>query len=314
VARRHDPDPLLLQTVSARLARLLAESAPGPPAPPDPSGAPGPADPAAGGADLSSSARRARVDRGSEAVLESVDELPAPPRFRRVHVGVVAVLLLAGLLWSGWSVLRARPVALADPGVVSVSASPASAATPATAATPPAPARASPSPAPTGAGGSAAARVVVHVLGAVRRPGLVTLPVPARVQDAVDAAGGFARTADAGELNLAQLLEDGQQVVIGTGQDPEGEVRGRSGGTSGGGGSSGDSSASASGGSREQVLDLNQADQGELEELPGVGPVTAAAIVAWREEHGRFSRTEELQEVDGIGPKTYAQIAPRVRV
>jgi competence protein ComEA len=51
-----------------------------------------------------------------------------------------------------------------------------------------------------------------------------------------------------------------------------------------------------------------------LEELPGVGPVTAQAILAWRQQHGRFSRIEELQEVDGIGPKTYAEIAPHVRV
>jgi competence protein ComEA len=62
------------------------------------------------------------------------------------------------------------------------------------------------------------------------------------------------------------------------------------------------------------VLDLNEADATQLEELPGVGPVTAGAIVAWRTEHGRFGTIEELQEVDGIGPKTYARIAPHVRV
>ena len=67
-----------------------------------------------------------------------------------------------------------------------------------------------------------------------------------------------------------------------------------------------------------KALDLpgavSNADATRLEELPGVGPVTAAKIVAWRDEHGRFSRVEELQEVDGIGPKTYAEIAPHVRV
>ena len=62
------------------------------------------------------------------------------------------------------------------------------------------------------------------------------------------------------------------------------------------------------------MIDLNRATQAELEALPGVGPVTAAKILAWRTEHGRFSRVEELQEVSGIGPKTYAQIAPHVRV
>jgi competence protein ComEA len=300
VVRREHPDPLLLQTVSARLARLLEETAPPPaeqlPAP-GPSGVePTAADPA------SSSGSPARRS------LECVDELPPPPRFRRLHVGVVAALLLAGLLWCGWSLLRARPVALATPPSVMVSTTGP--------ATPVATARASTSTS-TAAGASpslsgTADQVVVHVLGAVRRPGLVTLSAQARVQDAIDAAGGLTGRADPEELNLAQLLQDGQQVVIGTAAHPDGEVRSGSGSASGpaGNGSSAGGSAPPAG----AVLDLNQADATRLEDLPGVGPVTAAAIVAWRNEHGRFSTVEELQEVDGIGPKTYAQIAPHVRV
>jgi len=101
---------------------------------------------------------------------------------------------------------------------------------------------------------------------------------------------------------LAQVLADGQQVVIGTAGDPTGEVRDQPGTATGGG-------SSATG-----AVDLNRANQSQLEELPGVGPVTAQAILTWRQQHGRFSRIEELQEVDGIGPKTYAQIAPHVRV
>ena len=147
-----------------------------------------------------------------------------------------------------------------------------------------------------------ATRLVVHVLGAVSDPGLVRLPENSRVQDAIDAAGGLTGRADPGELNLAQPLADGQQLVIGTKGDPAGEVR--DGGESGAG----------SGASATATLDLNRANQVQLEELPGVGPVTAQAILTWREQHGRFSRIEELQEVDGIGPKTYAQIAPHVRV
>ena len=136
-----------------------------------------------------------------------------------------------------------------------------------------------------------------------RRPGLVKLPESSRVQDAIDAAGGLTDRADPGELNLAQLLADGQQLVIGTSSDPAGEVRdGR------------ESAAGSSSSAATATLDLNRASQVQLEELPGVGPVTAGAILTWRQQHGKFSRIEELQEVDGIGPKTYAQIAPHVRV
>jgi competence protein ComEA len=73
--------------------------------------------------------------------------------------------------------------------------------------------------------------------------------------------------------------------------------------------------ATASGGGEPGgQIDLNSATASQLDTLPGVGPVTAERIIAWRTEHRRFSRVEELQEVDGIGPKTYAQIAPHVRV
>jgi competence protein ComEA len=210
-------------------------------------------------------------------------ELPRQ-RFNRIHVGVVSTLLILGLITAGWLLLRARPVAVASPGdVVTVTTSE--------------PAMASVTPSPKGA-----AKIIVHIFGAVRHPGLVRLPENSRVQDAIDAAGGLTRRADPGELNLAQLLGDGQQVVIGTRSEPAGEVRDQAG------------SGTATGPSATGALDLNRANQSQLEELPGVGPVTAQAILTWRQQHGRFSRIEELQEVDGIGPKTYAQIAPHVRV
>ena len=72
--------------------------------------------------------------------------------------------------------------------------------------------------------------------------------------------------------------------------------------------------ASSAGPSAAATIDLNRATAAQLEQLPGVRPVTAAAILAWRTEHGRFTAISELQQVDGIGPKTYAQIAPHVRV
>jgi len=229
----------------------------------------------------------------SEAAADEPDlpDLPPRPVFSRAHVGVVAVLVVVGLLCTGWALLRARPVAVASPGGVMAST----------------PQTGSPSAAPGGSpsASTAAVRIVVHVLGAVRRPGLVSLPDGSRVQDAIEKTGGLTRSADPGDLNLAQLLTDGEQIVIGTKGEPAGEVR--DGGGGGDGGSTGGPGSSA-------TVDLNRATQAQLEELPGVGPVTADKIIAWREEHRRFSRVEELQEVDGIGPKTYAQIAPHVRV
>ena len=145
--------------------------------------------------------------------------------------------------------------------------------------------------------------ILVHVAGAVRRPGLVRLGERSRVQDAIAAAGGLTRSARPGHLNLAQVLTDGQQVLIGTAQHPVTEVRG------------GDGPPTATSGSPPlAAVDLNRATVTELEQLPGVGPVTAANIVGWREQRGRFTAVSELQQVDGIGPKTYARIAPHVRV
>lgn len=311
MARRGDADPLLLQAVSERLARLLAESPPE-----SETGEP------TVRAVRPAAATTAATPEPTELDLGDLDEVPPPRRFGRLHVGVVCLLLLVGLAWAGWTVLRARPVALAAP--VTVSALPSASAG----------GGAANGPVPTGSAASSAAAqpppvatppatkgvsVVVHILGAVRRPGLVSLTQPARVQDAVDAAGGLRGDADPGELNLAQLLVDGQQVVIGTERKPDGEVRGNTGaatpgpggaGGAGGAGTGARGSGSAAGG----TVDLNTATPAQLEELPGIGPVTAAAIVAWRTEHSRFSRPEELQEVDGIGPKTYAQLAPHVRV
>jgi competence protein ComEA len=232
----------------------------------------------------SESALDSAEDGGAHVVAEALEELPRG-RFSRMHVGVIGILLMLGVITTGWLLLRARPIAVASPSEVVTMNTPLQSSPTASAST-----RERPT------------RLVVHVLGAVRRPGLVKLPESSRVQDAIDAAGGLTDRADPGELNLAQQLADGQQLVIGTSGDPAGEVR------------DGRESGAGSGSTAAATLDLNRASQAQLEELPGVGPVTAGAILAWRQEHGRFSRIEELQEVDGIGPKTYAQIAPHVRL
>jgi competence protein ComEA len=268
----------LARVISDRLALVLADQ--------PPRRARGPGEASSVDSDLPAASALDSAEDGGRAHLaaETFDELPQQ-RFSRMHVGVIGVLLILGLITAGWLLLRARPVAVASPGEVVTMSTPLPNAPTASATT-----------------SQRATRLVVHVLGAVRHPGLVKLPENSRVQDAIDAAGGLTGRADPGELNLAQPLADGQQVVIGTTGDPTGEVR------------DGQESGAGSGRSATATLDLNRANQTQLEELPGIGPVTAGAILTWRQQHGRFSRIEELQEVDGIGPKTYAQIAPHVRV
>ena len=155
--------------------------------------------------------------------------------------------------------------------------------------------------------------IVVSVTGLVAHPGVVTLPAGARVTEAIAAAGGSTAEADLTGLNLAAKLVDGDSVVIagaaaGTGSS----------GVSGAGSAHSASPASpaASPGQRgsTQLIDLNTADEAALDSLPGVGPVMAQNILAWREQNGRFSTVEQLQEISGIGPARYAQISALVTV
>ena len=141
----------------------------------------------------------------------------------------------------------------------------------------------------------------VHVGGAVAEPGVVQVPAGSIVQDAIAAAGGLIAEADPASLNLAAPVSDGMQILIGTVDEPLGEIETDQAADSGGGPST------------DGVVNLNTATQAELEELPGVGPVMAGAILAWREENGNFGSVEELQEISGIGPKTYEKLAPLVR-
>lgn len=158
-----------------------------------------------------------------------------------------------------------------------------------------------------GAGGAAGgfasgatAQVVVHIVGQVAHPGLVTLPAGSRVADAIRAAGGALPTADLAGVNLARVLVDAEQVRV---PKPGEWVPSSSGGAPTGGGS-------GSGG----LVDLNSASVSDLDGLPGIGPVLAQRILDWRTEHQRFSSIDELGEVPGIGPKLLAQLRSKVRV
>ncbi|MDN5762655.1 MAG: ComEA family DNA-binding protein [Microlunatus sp.] len=313
MSRRERIDPETTRVVEERLQRLLTVNGPSPgpvrAAGPEPAGnrerddglpsRPAQTRRAKTAEDAESASRRPTLNRdgaGRGGLLAGSGRAIALG-FGRSHLVVVGVVLALGLVIAGWAVLRARPVAVA------VTPPPVSAATPAE------------SPAAPGADASQSpqAEVVVHVLGAVKKPGLVTLSGGSRVQDALEEAGGLIRRADPGELNLAQPVADGQQIVVGTKNKPNGEVR--EGTSAGGTGGASDGAASGpGGGSAAAAVNLNTATAIQLEELPGVGPVMAGRIVAWRTENGRFSRIEELQEIDGVGPKTYAKLAPLCRV
>jgi competence protein ComEA len=155
--------------------------------------------------------------------------------------------------------------------------------------------------------GAAGGQVVVHVVGQVKRPGLVRLKPGARVADAITAAGGASSRADLSLLNLARLVVDGEQVLV----PRPGEAPSGSGSPASAGGSAGGGGAASGGGG---LVNLNTADLAALDTLPGVGPVLAQRILDWRSEHGRFTSVEELGEVSGIGEKLYAQIRPKVTV
>ena len=145
--------------------------------------------------------------------------------------------------------------------------------------------------------------VVVDVDGAVRRPGVVELPGGSRVVDAIKAAGGVLPRGDTGSLNLAQVLLDGEQVVVPSAGDAAAPT---------------DPAAVASPApgatATTGVVSLNTATEIEFETLPGIGPVLAAAIVEWRTQNGGFTSIEQLQDVSGIGPATFADLAPLVRL
>jgi competence protein ComEA len=135
--------------------------------------------------------------------------------------------------------------------------------------------------------------VVVDVGGRVRRPGLVTLPLGARVADALRAAGGALRPRDLTSLDLAAKVADGQLLLVGV---PGAAVP-----------SSGDGAPSG-------PVDLNSATAEQLEALPGIGPVLAQHIVDWRTAHGGFRSVDQLNDVSGIGDSTFADLAPLVTV
>lgn len=147
-------------------------------------------------------------------------------------------------------------------------------------------------------------RITVHVAGAVVSPGVVDLPVGGRVNDAIAAAGGLRAEADPDRLNLAAELGDGSRILVPVqGQELFDEVVLPDGGTTAGDGPAiGSAAAAGSGDLAIGRVDINTATLEELQALPGIGPATAAAIIAKREADGPFRSVDSLIEVRGIGP------------
>lgn len=240
--------------------------------PTEPAGPTGPAEPAPvrGWRErwLPASLRGARADPGRRGVLALAG------------VAAVAAVLAAVGVWQD------RPVPETVPNLPAVVA-----AAPTGAAEPP----------PDATTDTTEAEIVVSVAGAVQEPGLVTLPAGARVADAVAAAGGAVPGTDLLTLNLAQVLGDGEQVLVGVAGPPVSGGAAAAGGSAGGPGAGG-------------PVDLNTADAAQLEELPGVGPVMAGAILDFRAENEGFSTVEQLMEVSGIGDARFAQLKDLVSV
>jgi competence protein ComEA len=186
---------------------------------------------------------------------------------------VVALVVAAGVLLSWW-LLSARPRTSAPEAVNLTAHSQDSADEPSN-------------------------TLVIDVEGKVKRPGIVTLPRGSRVHHAIARAGGVVDGADTSSLNLARILADGEQVVVGAAP---------AGGAATTGAASGSTTPVATGGR----VSLNSAPLEQLDTLPGVGPVTAQAIIDFRTSHGGFQRVEDLLDVKGIGEQTLADLKDQV--
>lgn len=212
-------------------------------------------------------------------------------RRHRLAVLGVAVLMAVLLGSAGFVFLHSRPapvvITTRSPGAVA-SSSPG-----------PGPVL-SPGPSPQS---PPAAGVTVHVAGAVRKPGVVTLVGPSRVVDAVRAAGGPAEDALLDQLNLARVVADGERVYVPRRGEPTPPMP-----------TPADTSGSSAAPSNTAPVDLNTASEEELDRLPGIGPALAGRILEYRRAHGPFRNVGQLVEVPGIGDKLLAQLRDRVRI
>lgn len=218
--------------------------------------------------------RLAQLAASFDAELPPPDDATVVERSRRrldvPHVKVLATLAIAGSVLLVWWLLSGRPQTTEPRAPLAFATT-----------------RGASTPAPTG-------DLVIDVVGKVKKPGIVTVPKGSRVYEAITAAGGLKGKVDTTALNLARVLTDGEQLLVGL--EPA-AVPG---------------AAAAPGGTTK--LNLNTATAEQLDTLPGVGPVTAQSILSWRDENGRFTSIDDLLDVKGIGDATLAELRDLVVV
>lgn len=143
--------------------------------------------------------------------------------------------------------------------------------------------------------------IFVEVKGAVRKPGVYTFQSDARVEEAIQRAGGFTSKADSIEINQAAKLEDSMMIYVRKQGEAEKETQ--------------TASADASTGvEKSEGVNVNQADAAELQTINGIGPAKAEAIISYREEHGEFQQIEDLRNISGFGEKTIERLKSQLTV
>ena len=193
-----------------------------------------------------------------------------------VAAALVAIVIVA--VMAGWAQGKTPTAKTSSPSSTSINSSDAS---------------------PVASSPVAAQKVLVHVAGKVKKPGVVRLDADSRVEDAINAAGGVLANTDVSALNLARKVNDGEQILVGV-EGADSSANGETGGSA----SAGGESARGDG-----KISINQATKEQLEKLPGVGESLAERIIAYRQEQGKFQSVEDLKNVSGIGEKKYAALA-----
>lgn len=146
--------------------------------------------------------------------------------------------------------------------------------------------------------------IVVDVSGEVKSPSVIELPFESRINDAIVAAGGLTKDADISQINRAASLSDGEKIFIPKKPVQENQNDGVA------SQNINENNQSQNSATQNDKININQAESSKLQEIPGIGPVTANKIISYRMEHGLFRKLEDLKKVSGIGDKTFEKMQP----